>query len=625
MSERAQILRVVVASPADVNTERAIVPRVVDDLNAGVAADRGLRLEVIRWETDSYPGFHPEGPQGLIDTTLHIEDSDIVIGIFWKRFGTPTKEGTTGTEHEIRRSYEAWLKHGRPQVMVYFNQKPSAPQSQEEAVQWGKVLRFRKDFPKEGLWWPYTGTAEFERLLRAHLTSYVRNKFQIGVPGPESLNRKPETTISGVRPEADSPDQREGDVASVCPLPNASHLAQKEADEAHRSADAERVQPETAVEEGAEAKRKVPKKGEEAQEVRNYWSRRKQIAAGLILIAFLFPALAILFPALLGSLKTKLGLGPHFQLVLQVQVQDAFKDQADQVIGSLKFDLEKADIPVVSVDRNDPSTVEQADTIRIDLKGIPRSREGDLQGLVRARYPGWSLMRIAETDYTLTPAVAEIAVIKRDTVERTLATIQDRLRGLTAAGRAFRRPGSGSTDHEIIVQLWGEPAELVRAKQFLTAGGRLEVTLVMDGPFPSQDAARAQHGGILPLNTKLAKVKPRGDVEGEQWYLLGKTPVIQGSEMRNARSGQDEFRKWETSFTLSLDAGKRFGRYTESNIGNRLAVVLDGQIVSVATIQSKIEDSGRITGLGSEQEASDLAMVLRSGSLPVGVAVVEEH
>ena len=104
----------------------------------------------------------------------------------------------------------------------------------------------------------------------------------------------------------------------------------------------------------------------------------------------------------------------------------------------------------------------------------------------------------------------------------------------------------------------------------------------------------AKHGGVLPLNTKLVKSSPRGG-EGEAWYLVARNPVITGNQLRNARSGQDDVRKWETSFTLSQDGGKRFGRYTEANIGNRLAVVLDNQTISVATIQSKIEDQGRIT------------------------------
>jgi hypothetical protein len=94
--------------------------------------------------------------------------------------------------------------------------------------------------------------------------------------------------------------------------------------------------------------------------------------------------------------------------------------------------------------------------------------------------------------------------------------------------------------------------------------------------------------------------------------------------VRNARPGQDEFRKWETNFTLSQDAGKRFARFTEANVGNRLAVILDNQIRSVATIQNRIEDSGRITGQASEQEASDLSLVLRAGALPAGIVFLQE-
>ncbi len=63
----------------------------------------------------------------------------------------------------------------------------------------------------------------------------------------------------------------------------------------------------------------------------------------------------------------------------------------------------------------------------------------------------------------------------------------------------------------------------------------------------------------------------------------------------------------------------------DANIGNSLAVVLDNQILSVATIQNRIEDQGRITNLGSEQEASDLALVLRSGSLPAGIVYLDER
>jgi hypothetical protein len=107
MGQSTSLLRVVVASPSDVAAERNVVPVVLEEINRSVAADRGLRLEDIRWETDAHPGLHADGPQGLIDPILQIENSDLLIGIFWKRFGTLTGGASSGTEHEIRKAIES--------------------------------------------------------------------------------------------------------------------------------------------------------------------------------------------------------------------------------------------------------------------------------------------------------------------------------------------------------------------------------------------------------------------------------------------------------------------------------------------------------------------------------------
>lgn len=172
-SNQKVMLRLVVVSPNDVQKERNIVTDVVEYLNHGIAALQGFYLEVIRWETDSHPGFHSAGPQGLIDEILDIENSDIVIGIFWKRFGTPVLDANSGTEHELHRAWDAWKKSKRPQVMVYFCTKPYSPTSKNETDQWGAVLEFQETFPKEGLWWSYRDKREFEKLLRGHLTRFL--------------------------------------------------------------------------------------------------------------------------------------------------------------------------------------------------------------------------------------------------------------------------------------------------------------------------------------------------------------------------------------------------------------------------------------------------------------------
>lgn len=175
-------LRMVVASPGDVQTERKAVNKVAEELNHGIAADRNLRLEVIRWETDTYPGFHPEGPQGQVDTGLRIQDCDIFIGIFWQRFGTPVADAQSGTEHEFQIAYESWQRQGRPHIMFYFKDRARHPQSVEAARQLVKVKEFQEKYEKEGLLWRYTIAGSFETLLRTHLTRLIRDQYPLGQP-----------------------------------------------------------------------------------------------------------------------------------------------------------------------------------------------------------------------------------------------------------------------------------------------------------------------------------------------------------------------------------------------------------------------------------------------------------
>src|SRR5262245_22762179 len=196
--EQKRVLRIVVASPSDVKAERDLLPNVIAELNRGVAADRGLSLELSRWETDAYPGFHPEGPQGLIDPIIQITDCDLLIGIFWKKFGTPTADGQTGTEHEINMAVNAWKEKGSPQVFVYFSQKPYTPKSKSEVEQWGQVLEFRDKFPAQGLWWDYNDEEIFEDTVRNHLDNFIRDKFKLGSPAaslPGSAQTAPAQSI----------------------------------------------------------------------------------------------------------------------------------------------------------------------------------------------------------------------------------------------------------------------------------------------------------------------------------------------------------------------------------------------------------------------------------------------
>ena len=176
-----EVLRVVVASPSDVQSERARLDQVVEEVNQGVARDRDLLLELVKWEKDAFPGFHPAGPQGLIDTVLRIEECDLFIGIFWRRFGTATADAGSGTEHEFLRAYETWQKTQRPQILFYFKNKAFTPGTSEEINQLQQVVAFKERFPPEGLYWGFRTAADFERLVRGHLTKIVRARSEAPV------------------------------------------------------------------------------------------------------------------------------------------------------------------------------------------------------------------------------------------------------------------------------------------------------------------------------------------------------------------------------------------------------------------------------------------------------------
>jgi hypothetical protein len=120
---------------------------------------------------------------------MQIGDADIAIGIFWKRFGTPTGDAQSRTEHELRRAWDAWRNNKRPDVMVYFCQRPRFLADAAESDQLHRVMTFRAELPEEQLWWSYTTPVEFERLVRAHLEDViVRRAAQ--APAPEHPERR---------------------------------------------------------------------------------------------------------------------------------------------------------------------------------------------------------------------------------------------------------------------------------------------------------------------------------------------------------------------------------------------------------------------------------------------------
>lgn len=321
------------------------------------------------------------------------------------------------------------------------------------------------------------------------------------------------------------------------------------------------------------------------------------------------------------NMRLGLDLKGGSQLVLQVQVQDAFKAEADQLIDRVKDELRRSAIEYTSFDRNEPATIEDADKIEIVAKGIPAGKMGDFRRLINERFPDWNVGSASSSDLKLTLKPTSSLELRKKTVASSIRTIESRIDGLGLAEASVQQRGAAETEPEILVQMPGVD-DPTRVKQILQTAALLELYEVQEGPFASRDQAFQTSGGVLPLGTKLV----RGMGSQESWYLLKRTPVITGRDLRDARAAQDQMNNgWVTSFVLSQDAAKRFERFTEANINKRLAIVLDNQVRSAPTIQSKISDNGQITGAANQQDANDLALVLRAGSLPASVVYLEER
>src|SRR5262249_27928733 len=70
----------------------------------------------------------------------------------------------------------SWKNKKKPHIMMYFSERPYAPKSGAEIDQWKKVINFKEKFPQEGLWWSFTETSDFQKLVRSHLTQFIRNR-----------------------------------------------------------------------------------------------------------------------------------------------------------------------------------------------------------------------------------------------------------------------------------------------------------------------------------------------------------------------------------------------------------------------------------------------------------------
>lgn len=165
MAKQIKLYRLFIASPSDIENERNIISEVVTDWNIQQGQTKSVNIEVASWHTHSYPS-HGDRPQGLINKQV-FDSSDIIVGVFWTHFGTPTGVADSGTEEEIIRGISQEKK-----VMVYFSDKPIPP-SKLKIEEYQKIQEFKDEYRNRGIYFPFKEEEEFRKLFRQHLAAIM--------------------------------------------------------------------------------------------------------------------------------------------------------------------------------------------------------------------------------------------------------------------------------------------------------------------------------------------------------------------------------------------------------------------------------------------------------------------
>lgn len=166
MSYESTVYRILIASPSDVDEEREVASRIIQDWNDLHSFNKKIVLLPVKWETHSSPTFGVR-PQEAINKQI-VDDCDMLIGFFWTKIGTPTGEDISGTIEEIKRVSKA----GKP-VMLYFSKRGKDP-SLIEIRQLELLTKFKEDIYKVALVENYNSIVDFRDKVSRQIEMKIR-------------------------------------------------------------------------------------------------------------------------------------------------------------------------------------------------------------------------------------------------------------------------------------------------------------------------------------------------------------------------------------------------------------------------------------------------------------------
>jgi len=313
--------------------------------------------------------------------------------------------------------------------------------------------------------------------------------------------------------------------------------------------------------------------------------------------------------------KLKLGLdlqgGMH--VVLGVDTDKAVEAKVESIVNQLRKEL--------ATEKVDFSFVQKTDmkSLSISLKSPEAFEKAKV--LIADNYPTLQDISISKEN-TLSYMLDSKAVdrVREYAVEQSLEVVRNRIDEFGVSEPVIQRQGK----KQVVVQLPGV-TDPDRAISLIGKTAQLKFYIVDD-----KVSAQEAESGNIPFDDVILYQKqtdPQGNIIGRVPFVLKKDAVLTGEYLMDAEvSLSSTYNTPIVQFRLDAAGSKLFEEITGDNIGNRMAIVLDDNVYSAPVIKSRIPGgSAYIDGMDSMDEAKDLAIVLRAGSLPAPVSIEENR
>jgi preprotein translocase subunit SecD len=252
----------------------------------------------------------------------------------------------------------------------------------------------------------------------------------------------------------------------------------------------------------------------------------------------------------------------------------------------------------------------------IDIRVRDQEIRDAVRAVLSAQISDLTLVDAADAEGMKVRATLSPVALKRtleEAVQQNISTLSKRVNELGVAEPVIQQQGSD----RIVVQLPGVQ-DVSRAKDIIGRTATLEVRMVDDSIRRGTEESSA-----IPLGSELFKVGKGAPV------VLFKEPVITGDYISNAGASFDSNQQPSVSLDLNGDGGRKMREATRSKIGKLMAIVLfekgKGEVLTVATIRDELGSRFQITGMESPAAATDLALLLRAGSLAAPMEIIEER